>query len=96
VGPRKETTIERIYREVTGNKMTVAVRGILLPKQKAMNPPVKDLKTPSNEWIKALADGRRVKFTNQELLDEGAFITAQVAGNQVVYSIRIDQRKKPA
>jgi hypothetical protein len=30
---RKETTIERIYREVTGNKMP-AVKRILLPKRK--------------------------------------------------------------
>jgi hypothetical protein len=95
MGPRKETTIERIYREVTGNKMTAAVRGILLPKQKAMNSPVEDLRTPSNEWIKTLADGRRVKFTNQELLDEGAFITAQVACNQVVYSIVLTSAKSP-
>ena len=42
---------------------------------------------PSDEWIKALADGRRVKFTYQELPDEGAFVTAQVEGNKVVYSI---------
>ena len=28
------------------------------------------------EWIKALADGRGVKFTYQELPDDGAFITA--------------------
>jgi hypothetical protein len=40
----------------------------------------------SDEWIKALAGGRKVKFTNQEL-DERAFITAQVEGNKVVYSI---------
>jgi hypothetical protein len=26
---------------------------------------------PSDEWIKTLADGRRVQFTYQELLDEG-------------------------
>ncbi len=32
---------------------------------------------PSDEWIKTLADGRRVKFTYQELLDEGAFITGR-------------------
>jgi hypothetical protein len=37
----------------------------------------------SDEWIKALADRRRVKFTNQEL-DERAFLTAQVEGNKVV------------
>ena len=40
----------------------------------------------NDEWIKALADHRRVKFTNQEL-DEKAFLTAQVEGNKVVYSI---------
>jgi hypothetical protein len=33
------------------------------------------------EWIKTLADGRRVKFTYQELPADGAFITAQLAGN---------------
>jgi hypothetical protein len=40
--------------------------------------PVEELRMPSDEWIKALADGRRVKFTYQELPDEGAFVTAQV------------------
>jgi len=40
----------------------------------------------SDEWIKTLADRRRVKLTNQEL-DERAFLTAQVEGNKVVYSI---------
>lgn len=38
-------------------------------------------------WIKTREDGRRVKFIYQELPDDGAFITAQFAGNQVVYSI---------
>jgi hypothetical protein len=33
--------------------------------------PVEELRMPSDEWIKALADGRRVKFTYQELPDEG-------------------------
>lgn len=32
MGPRKETTIERIFREVTGRKMLPSVRCILLPK----------------------------------------------------------------
>jgi hypothetical protein len=45
------------------------------------------------EWIKALADGRRVKFTNQELPDEVAFITAQIEGNKVVYSILLAKAK---
>jgi len=39
------------------------------------------------EWIKTLADGRKVKFTHQQLLEAQVFITAQVAGNVVVYSI---------
>ena len=32
MAPRRETTIERIYREVTGKKMPNAVKRILLPK----------------------------------------------------------------
>jgi hypothetical protein len=32
MGPRKETTIERIFREVMGRKMPPSVRRILLPK----------------------------------------------------------------
>jgi hypothetical protein len=39
------------------------------------------------EWIKTLADGRKVKFVYQELPEDGAFITAQFAGNEVVYSV---------
>jgi len=50
---------------------------------------------PSAEWIKTLADGRRVKFTYQELPDEGAFITAQVEGNKVVYSIVLTNAETP-
>jgi hypothetical protein len=46
----------------------------------------------SDEWIKTLADRRRVKFTNQEL-DERAFLTAQVEGNKVVYSIVLSNAK---
>jgi hypothetical protein len=30
---RKETTIERIYREVTGRKMSKAIKRILLPER---------------------------------------------------------------
>lgn len=47
------------------------------------------------EWIKTLEDGRRVKFTNLELPEDGAFITAQLEGNQVVYSILLAKPKKP-
>jgi hypothetical protein len=47
------------------------------------------------EWIKTLADGRRVKFTNQILLETQAFITAQVESNRVVYSIVLTKVKNP-
>ena|ERR1700685_428808 len=93
--PRTETPIERIYREVTGNKMPAAVKRILLPEQEAMDSPMEDLRIPSNEWIRTLADGRRVKFTNQELPDDGAFVTAQVACNKVVYSIVLTNARNP-
>jgi hypothetical protein len=48
----------------------------------------------SDEWIKTLTDRRRVKFTTQEL-DESAFLTAQVEGNKVVYSIVLSNAKNP-
>lgn len=47
------------------------------------------------EWTKTLADGRRVKFTNQELPETQAFITAQVERNKVVYSIVLTKVKNP-
>jgi hypothetical protein len=40
-----------------------------------------------DEWIKKLEDGRKVKFTYQELPEDGAFITAQIERNEVVYSV---------
>jgi hypothetical protein len=42
---------------------------------------------PDKDWTKSLDDGRKVKFTYQELPEDGAFITAQIEGNKVVYSI---------
>jgi hypothetical protein len=47
------------------------------------------------EWEKTLADGRRVKFTYQELPNGGAFITAQIGRSKVVYSIILTQGEKP-
>ena len=46
----------------------------------------------SDEWIKTLADRRKVKFTNQDL-EEWAFLTAQIEGNKVVYSIMLTDVK---
>jgi hypothetical protein len=50
---------------------------------------------PDDQWTKTLTDGRRVKFTNQELLEDQAFITAQVEGNKVVYSVVLTKAKNP-
>ena len=47
------------------------------------------------DWIKTLEDGRNVKFIDQELPEDGAFITAQLAGNEVVYSIILTEARNP-
>jgi hypothetical protein len=47
------------------------------------------------EWIKELEDGRKVKFIYQELPDDGAFITAQLAGSEVVYSVVLTKARNP-
>jgi acylphosphatase len=50
---------------------------------------------PSDGWIKKLEDGGRVEIHLPGSAGEVAFITAQVEGNKVVYSIRINQRQEP-
>ena len=50
---------------------------------------------PDQDWIKTLADGRKVKFIYQELPEDGAFITAQIAGSEVVYSIVLANARNP-
>ncbi len=47
------------------------------------------------EWIKKLEDGRMVKFIYQELPEDGAFITAQLEGNEVVYSVVLAKVRNP-
>ena len=47
------------------------------------------------EWIKTLQDGRKVKFIYQELPEDRAFITAQLAGNEVVYSVVLTKARNP-
>jgi hypothetical protein len=47
------------------------------------------------EWFKTLEDGRKVKFIYQELADDGAFITAQLEGNEVVYSVVLAKASNP-
>jgi hypothetical protein len=50
---------------------------------------------PDEQWIKTIEDGRKVKFFYQELAEDGAFISAQVAGNEVIYSIILTNAKNP-
>jgi hypothetical protein len=53
------------------------------------------MKVPDEEWIKTLEDGRKVKFIYQELPEDGAFMTAQLAGNEVVYSVVLTKARNP-
>jgi hypothetical protein len=50
---------------------------------------------PDEEWIKTLKDGRRVKFIYQKLPEDGAFLTAQIERNEVVYSVLLTKAKNP-
>jgi hypothetical protein len=50
---------------------------------------------PDEEWIKTLEDGRKVKFIYQELPEDAAFITAQLSGNEVVYSAVLTKAGMP-
>jgi hypothetical protein len=50
---------------------------------------------PDGEWTKKLEDGRKVKFIYQELPEDGAFITAQIAGNEIVYSVVLAKAGNP-
>jgi len=50
---------------------------------------------PDEEWIETLEDGRKVKFIYQELPEDGAFITAQIEGNEVVYSVVLTKAGNP-
>ena len=50
---------------------------------------------PDEEWIKTLEDGRIVKFIYQELPEDGAFMTAQIAQNEVVYSVVLTKAGNP-
>ena len=50
---------------------------------------------PDEEWIKTLVDGRRVKFIYQKLPEDGALITAQLAGNEAVDSVVLTKAGSP-
>ena len=50
---------------------------------------------PDEEWVKKVEDGRKVKFIYQELPEDGAFITAQIERNEVVYSVVLIKARNP-
>ncbi|HEY4837546.1 MAG TPA: hypothetical protein VIH72_03000 [Candidatus Acidoferrales bacterium] len=50
---------------------------------------------PEETWIRTLSDGRKVKFVYQELPEDSAFITAQLAGDEIVLSVVLTNAKNP-
>ena len=48
-----------------------------------------------DEWTTVSSGGRLVKFTYVDLATGGAFMTAQIAGHDVVYSIMADKAEHP-
>jgi hypothetical protein len=50
---------------------------------------------PEVTWIKTLSDGRKVKFVYQELPEDSAFLTAQLAGDEIVLSVVLTDAKNP-
>jgi hypothetical protein len=50
---------------------------------------------PDEQWIKTLESGRKVKFTYQELPEDLEFITAQLEGHEVVYSVILNKARNP-
>ena len=47
------------------------------------------------ESVKTIEDGRKVKFIYQELLDDGAFITAQLERNELVHAVVMANARNP-
>jgi len=48
-----------------------------------------------DEWTKLVSGDRLVKFTYEDLADGGAFLTAQIAGHEVVYSVVLGRTREP-
>ena len=48
-----------------------------------------------DEWMRSVTGSLLVKFTYLELSDGGAFLTAQIGGHEVVYSVILDTAKDP-
>jgi hypothetical protein len=54
-----------------------------------------EIEMQNQEWIKTLEDGRMVKFIYQTV-PAGAFVTAQIAANEIVYSILLTKARAPS
>jgi hypothetical protein len=48
-----------------------------------------------DNWTKVISGDRLVKFTDEDLPDGGAFLTAQTAGHEVVYSALLRHAEHP-
>ena len=48
-----------------------------------------------DEWTKVMSDARLVKFTYADLPGGHAFLTAQIAGHAVVYSVMLPRAVDP-
>ena len=48
-----------------------------------------------DEWIKVIAGDLLVKFTYLELSENESFMTVQIAGHEVVYSVLLDKAGHP-
>ena len=48
-----------------------------------------------DEWTKVISGDQLVKFTYVDLPTGGAFLTAQIAGHDVVYSVILRQSEHP-
>jgi hypothetical protein len=84
---------------ISGTRLFIPHPGFLAPtnvySRRTQISPDRDTKMPDEEWIKTLEDGRKVKFIYQELPEDGAFITAQIEGNEVVYSVILTKARNP-
>jgi len=48
-----------------------------------------------DEWTTVISGDRLLKFTYSDLPDGKAFLTAQIAGHEVVYSVILRQAEHP-
>ena len=48
-----------------------------------------------DEWMRSVTGSLLVKFTYLELSDGGAFLTAQIGGHEVVYSVILGAVQDP-